>query len=125
MLVDHRNSIYYLYRVSDVEDIHLTGIACMFLASKYVDCYPLAMDVVFNKIGHKEFPIVNIKQKELDIMRVLSFYITFPTILDFFELEATYLMTIGYSTDKIRKLVGLGIFIAKMMCYDYTFLSYK
>ena len=32
--------------------LHLTGVTCMFMASKYEDVKPLLMKTVFNKIGH-------------------------------------------------------------------------
>jgi hypothetical protein len=36
----------------ELQQLHITGIACMFMASKYHDIYPLLMKTVFNKIGH-------------------------------------------------------------------------
>jgi hypothetical protein len=39
-------------RVVELHELHITGIACMFMASKYEDVYPLLMKIVFNKIGH-------------------------------------------------------------------------
>lgn len=33
-------------------ELHLTGVTCMFMASKYEDVKPLLMKTVFNKIGH-------------------------------------------------------------------------
>ncbi len=37
------------------EDIHMLGITCMFLASKFEDVIPLRMDIVVSKIGHNQF----------------------------------------------------------------------
>ena len=36
-------------------DLHLTGIAAMFLASKYEEVMPLALKTVQAKIGHGKF----------------------------------------------------------------------
>lgn len=36
----------------NLNELHLTGVVCMFMASKYEDVYPLLMKTVFNKIGH-------------------------------------------------------------------------
>lgn len=33
-------------------ELHVTGVTCMFMASKYEDVKPLLMKTVFNKIGH-------------------------------------------------------------------------
>lgn len=38
--------------VKEVGDLHITGVTCMFMASKYEDIYPLKMKTVFEKIGH-------------------------------------------------------------------------
>ena len=38
----------------ELHELHLTGVTCMFMASKYEDVYPLLMKTVFNKIGHKK-----------------------------------------------------------------------
>jgi len=37
----------------EVSALHVTGVAAMFLASKYEDIYPLKMRDVYEKIGHK------------------------------------------------------------------------
>ena len=36
----------------ELNELHITGITCMFMASKYEDIYPLLMKTVFNKIAH-------------------------------------------------------------------------
>lgn len=65
-------------------DLHLTGVTCMFIASKYEDVQPLLMKTVFNKIGHTKIPEETIVDKELEILRTLSFKIGgAPTPLEF------------------------------------------
>jgi hypothetical protein len=49
---------YYLYKTTSMiknEDIHLIGITCMYIASKFEDVIPLRMNSVVNKIGHEVF----------------------------------------------------------------------
>lgn len=36
----------------ELNELHIIGVVCMFMASKYEDVYPLLMKTVFNKIGH-------------------------------------------------------------------------
>ena len=73
-------------RMLELNELHLSGIACMFIASKYEDVYPLLMKTVFNKIGHKKISIESIRSKELEILRVISFRIgASPTSLEFLE----------------------------------------
>ena len=42
--------------VMEVSDLHLVGVTCMYMASKYEDIYPLKMSMVFEKIAHKKLP---------------------------------------------------------------------
>jgi hypothetical protein len=47
----------YLAKVGsakEIGDLHILGVACMFIASKYEDIYPLKMKMVFEKIAHKK-----------------------------------------------------------------------
>jgi hypothetical protein len=38
-------------------ELHLTGIVCMFIASKYEDVIPILMKTIINKIGHNKFTV--------------------------------------------------------------------
>lgn len=58
----------------------------MFMASKYEDIYPLLMKTVFNKIGHKKISVEAIRNRELDILRALSFKVgSYPSSFEFLE----------------------------------------
>jgi hypothetical protein len=57
--------------IKQICDLHLIGVTCMFVASKFEDIYPLKMKTVFEKIAHKKIEISNIKDLELDIMKVI------------------------------------------------------
>jgi hypothetical protein len=67
----------------ELQELHLTGIVCMFLASKMEDIYPLLMKTVYSKIGHSKIPVDHIRAKEIEILRTLSFNIISPTPYDF------------------------------------------
>ena len=71
--------------VKEVGDLHITGVTCMFMASKYEDIYPLKMKTVFEKIGHQKLDINTIKQLELDIVQTIDYKIHAPTVLDFLK----------------------------------------
>ncbi len=49
-------------------ELHLTGVVCMFIASKYEDVVPLMMRTVINKIGHNKFELTQIEHKELELL---------------------------------------------------------
>jgi hypothetical protein len=36
----------------EISNLHIIGVTCMFIASKYEDIYPLKMKMVFEKIAH-------------------------------------------------------------------------
>ena len=36
----------------EISDLHIIGVTCMFIASKYEDIYPLKMKMVYEKIAH-------------------------------------------------------------------------
>ena len=48
----------YIAKVSKIlplEQLHIVGITCMFIASKYEDITPLFMPTVVKRIGHNRF----------------------------------------------------------------------
>ena len=57
----------------------------MFMASKYEDVYPLLLKTVYSKIGHKKISVESIRNKELEILRVLGFKLGAPTSLEFLD----------------------------------------
>ena len=68
-----------------VSSLHILGVTSMFIASKFEDINPLRMKTVDEKISQKKIPIENIKQQELDILKVVKYQIHAPTILDFLK----------------------------------------
>ena len=67
----------------EISDLHIIGVTCMFIASKYEDIYPLKMRMVYEKIAHKKLAIEDIKSLELDILQNITYKIPAPTVLDF------------------------------------------
>jgi len=64
----------YLKAVTDqkeVSDLHVTGVTCMFIGSKFEDIYPLKMKTIYEKIAHKKLEMQRIKDLELEIMKVI------------------------------------------------------
>jgi len=49
----------------EVSDLHILGVTCMFVASKYEDIFPLKMKTIFEKIAHQKLEIQSIKNLEL------------------------------------------------------------
>jgi len=72
-------------KTKGVSDLHIIGVTCMFIASKFEDIYPLKMKTVHEKIAHKKLEMHAIKMLELDILKVVKYKIHAPTVLDFLK----------------------------------------
>ena len=88
---------YFKYKqeAREISDLHLIGVATMFIASKYEDIYPLKMKMVYEKIAHKKLPIEKIKGLEMDILKVINYRIPAPTSLDFLKVYLKQVLNIG------------------------------
>lgn len=54
-------------------DLHLVGVACIFIACKYEEIYPLKVKLIHEKIAHRKLSREEIIRKESEIMAVLEF----------------------------------------------------
>jgi hypothetical protein len=68
-----------------VGDLHLTGVATMFIASKFEDVYPLIMKTVFKKIGHGKLSVEQIKLREAEVLQNVEYFIATPTSWEFYD----------------------------------------
>ena len=101
----------------DSAELHLTGIVCMFIASKYEDVIPLLMKTVLNKIGHSKFSLQQVQNKELEILGALGFRIGAPTLLEHLE---RLLVEIKDEFNGGKDFADLCTYIAKLSCHNYT-----
>ena len=60
-------------KVIDVTDLHLNGMVCMFIASKYEEIEPIKIRELIDDVGHFLFSKEHIQNKELDILSTLQF----------------------------------------------------
>ena len=68
-----------------IEDLHVTGVVSMFIASKYSDKTSLKMHSIYTKIGHQALPKAQIKRVEIEILRTINYSLCMPTVCDFLE----------------------------------------
>jgi hypothetical protein len=66
-------------------DLHLVGVTCMFVASKYEDVRPLKMKQVYDKVVHRRFSMYQIQSAERLLLSTLNYQVSLPTLLDFLE----------------------------------------
>ena len=55
------------------DDIHLLGMTCMFIASKFEESRGLRLDFVYEKIGYRTFDKTIILHKEIEIVKTIGF----------------------------------------------------
>eukprot|EP00357_Protocruzia_adherens_P022382 CAMPEP_0114978740 /NCGR_PEP_ID=MMETSP0216-20121206/3979_1 /TAXON_ID=223996 /ORGANISM="Protocruzia adherens, Strain Boccale" /LENGTH=378 /DNA_ID=CAMNT_0002339979 /DNA_START=883 /DNA_END=2019 /DNA_ORIENTATION=+ len=100
------------------QDIHLLGVTCMFIASKYEDYYPLKMSIIFEKIGHRKLSRDAIRNMEREVLQTLDYNICCPTVLE--RMEKLCMDFMG-SQDRWaqERVKNLCIFLAKAAKHDY------
>ena len=59
--------------VFENSDVHLIGVVCMYLASKYEDIYPLHSKTVHEQIAHKAIPQKQILHMEGEFLKLFGF----------------------------------------------------
>lgn len=73
-------------RSIEPSELHLIGVTCMFIASKYNDIYPLRLKTMQDKIAHKKLSEKEIKEKESEIMYLRSYKLGDVTAWDFLSI---------------------------------------
>jgi cyclin B len=117
-------------KILNSEDIHLTGMVSMFIASKYVDYCHLSMRRLITDIGHNSFTVKQIKDKEREIMKTLGFNIIFATTLTFLDnfIQKLLFGNSQLNTKQINtlnRIKRLSIYFGKMSLYEYDMLKYR
>jgi hypothetical protein len=111
------------------EDLHLTGIVSLLIASKYIEVRQLNVEIACVYLGDSVYSEEMIKKKQECILRTLDFNIWFPTpitIVEYFierfaedyKIEKKYLTVL----DEIRKEC---VYLGKLCKYDYDLLKYR
>lgn len=108
-------------------ELHLLGIACMFIASKYEDVIPILMRTAVNKIAHNKFSQAQIEAKEIEVLQVLGFRIGQPSVKEFID-QFLAQLTLGgvgpsdalFSSDNFRQLC---YYLAKSACHNYSLMQ--
>ena len=113
-------------------DIHLIGMACIYLASKMEDIIPLHMVHIKTKIGHDKFSQQEIIDMEKDILQALDWDILLITTYDVIK---TYLSDF-YVNNRVMinnlnmnlicyDLEIISIFLSKLICLHDVFFKYN
>ena len=89
------------------EDLHLIGVTCMFIASKYHDIRPLRLKTVQEKIAHGKLTCEEIKNKEDEISRFLNYSFGLPSIWDFITIFIEEIFYVKYNSHQIQNKILL------------------
>ena len=84
-----------------LDELHIIGMTCMFVASKYEDVTPIFMETLLIRIGRSRFTRAAVLLQEKDILRTLNFYMAaMPTVLEFIDrsVSLTYFSDYPYSS---------------------------
>ena len=113
-------------------EIHLTGIVCIYLASKMEDLIPLRMSHVKAKIGHNKFSEKKIREKEKMILQTINFKMITTSTYDFVK---TFIFDFYHNNqESIKKLnmykhidcfENICLFLSKLMFHNEEFTDYK
>jgi hypothetical protein len=82
--------------------LHIVGIACISLASKYEEGGRLKLGNLVDEVSHGKYSREELQAKEMDILRSIKFRLGVPTSLTFLESFAHQLL-IMEGTDQKEK----------------------
>ena len=94
-----------------LEELHLIGTTCMFVASKYEDITPLYLRTMVKRVSHGKIKGDQILKLEREIVQTLGFRMSsVPTVLEFLESYLSHSYFKNHSESKL--LVTISKFIA-------------
>ena len=114
------------------EDLHLIGICCMFISSKFCDIYPIKLKIVCEKISHNKFSSEEIKNMEDEIVKTLNYNLLKPTAWEFvnffleeifYFIENNFMIVDDTLSDYIKGLCRNGTIEIKIDCLYYEKLK--
>jgi len=108
----------------EVSDLHLTGVTCMFMASKYEEIYPLRLSVIHEKIAHRKIHPDQIKKKEMEIFMTLGYKMTNSTPYEFI-MNTLYQLNVKETMAPrlYNYLKKVCVYLAKANMHDYELLN--
>ena len=111
-------------KLINAENIHIYGIASMFLASSPLDRRPITLQEAYQDLGHETFKPVKIQQHIHLLAKEIGFKLTNPTLVEYmdklvFDIFGDYRKNIA--TFNIRQF---ALFVLQCTLYDVKFQSH-
>ena len=114
------------------KDVHLIGLTCIFIASKYEDIIPFSMKNILCDIGKNKFTKKQILMKEKEILKTINFDIISVSTFDFVNI---FIYDLKMNNLKVVKSLNLNkylhimrktcLFLSQMILLDELFSSYE
>jgi cyclin A len=101
-------------------ELHLIGVVSMFIASKYEDVIPLLMKTVISKIGHDKFSQKQIQEKEIEVLKALSYKIGAPTVKEHLDRYFEEMNSIFKVSERVKQLC---MYIGKIASHNYFLMQ--
>ncbi|KAL4474422.1 hypothetical protein ABPG72_007821 [Tetrahymena utriculariae] len=105
-------------------DVHLFGIAAMFLATKQEDISHISLDDIVEKVGHNKFIEKKIREAEYEILKTVEMKIDFPTTHTYLT-RYLYKIFSSETNQTILQLTHFSLYILKQCVHDDKLLEYK
>ena len=102
------------------ENVHLIGVASMFIASKFQEIYPITLKQFVHKIGHDQFKATEIKKMECKILKDIKPECLVSTSI--YDFSKTYFYDFYYNNKNLITSEEDGI-IYKYLKYTSVYLN--
>lgn len=119
-------------KILEDKDIHLIGLACIFLASKFEDLIPFQIYHIITEIGKNKFSVKQLLHKEKEILKEIKFNVLEISTFDFVNILIYDLKMNNFK--KVRKLhlnkylktiTNVSLFISQIILLDDFFSVYE
>jgi len=113
---------YYCARkTEEVDDLHLTGIACMMIASKSEEINYIRVEAFLNTIGKKKFSKEDLLRRELEVLSTIGFKTCGPTI---YELLKCSFQLLDINNENLKAFfIKCTLVLTKMCLFSYQLIN--
>lgn len=115
---------YYYYctkNIEVVEDLHLTGIACMMIASKSEEIEFIKVNAFLSAVGKNKFTKDDLLNRELEVLSGLQFKTCGPTL---YELLKCCFQVVDIKNQALKSFFEkCALILSKMCLFSYQLIN--
>lgn len=110
--------------VSD-SDVHIIGVAAMFIASKYEDIYHISLNEIYKDVVYMKFSKKEILREEACILHTLGFKFSSPTLLEYIYFHSyKFCRTSSWQEEPTVNLSEKACYVAELVIHFSNFNNY-